>query len=414
MIRSQTVAGPGSRGTLQGSSVVPPGLRLRNRARTNGFALPIFWQVFLRWIAALVTVTTLATTPARAAEMPPAPRSGTEPIVLLEAAGRVEIRSTNEVWVAAHPGLLLVPGDRLRTLPHSRAAVQLSDRSVLRLDERTTLEILKPRDSEKRRFGLPSGAIYFFNREKPADVEFDTPLAAGAIRGTEFLLEVAEAGAALHLALIDGRVELKTGSGDVSLMRGQELHLSTNAPPSVTTLVDAVVGIQWALYYPGVLCPGDIQLNSEEKTQLAGVLQQYEAGDWMGALAAWPAQIGGDAAGPRILRAQLELAVGRVDTADRLLGDDQSPGARGLRRLIRTVRGDPERPAPISDFGASVAMAASYELQSRGDLEGALAAARTAAAQAPETGFVQARVGELEFSSGNRREALAALRHLHS
>ena len=405
IIRSQTAARPGAEGTLRGTTAPLPGLRPGNGAQTQRFTVPFFRTVFVHWLAVLVTGAILA----GADEITRGPRSGTEAIVLLEAAGRVEVRSTNEVWVVARPGLHLAPGDRVRTLLHSRAAVQLSDRSVLRLDEQTTLEILKPRNSEKRRFGLPSGSLYFFNREKPSEVEFDTPLADGAIRGTEFLLEVTEASTALHLAMIDGRVELKTGSGDVSLIRGQELRLVPNAPPRTTTLVDAIVGIQWALYYPGVLCPGDIRLTPEQKAQLADVLQLYESGDWLGALTAWPTNIGEDNPGPRILRAQLDLAVGRADEADRLLGEDISPGARALRQLIHVVRGEPAMPASDSGSGASGAMATSYALQSRGNLEDALAAARTAAALEPETGFVQARVGELEFSLGNRREALHAL-----
>ena len=154
-------------------------------------------------------------------------------------------------------GLALNPGDRVRTREQSRAALQLSDRSVIRLNERTTLEILPPRNAEKKRFGLPGGSVFFFNREKPADVEFDTPLAAGAIRGTEFLLEVAAADQALHLALIDGLVALQTQSGEVSVQRGEELRLAPGQPPQKTALLNATAVIQWALYYPAVLNPDD-------------------------------------------------------------------------------------------------------------------------------------------------------------
>ncbi|HEY0456700.1 MAG TPA: FecR family protein [Verrucomicrobiae bacterium] len=142
----------------------------------------------------------------------PTPNSSNQFSVLIEAAGKIEYLAAGQGnWEIAVTGLNLKPGDRIRTYALSRAAIQLSDRSVVRLNERTTLEILPPRHSEKKRFGLPGGSIFFFNRERPADVEFDTPLAAGAIRGTEFLLETAPGDSALRLALIDGLVTLQTG-----------------------------------------------------------------------------------------------------------------------------------------------------------------------------------------------------------
>ena len=163
---------------------------------------------------------------------------------LIEAAGIVEVATGGTNWQSAHAGLSLKAGDRVRTHAQSRAAVQLPDRSIVRIDERSTLEILPPRHAEKVRFGLPSGSIFFFNREKPANVEFETPLAAGAIRGTEFLLSVADANYSMRLALIDGLVSLQTGDTEISLERGQDLRLAPGQPPQKTALVNAIAAIQ--------------------------------------------------------------------------------------------------------------------------------------------------------------------------
>ncbi|HLP78430.1 MAG TPA: FecR family protein, partial [Candidatus Paceibacterota bacterium] len=204
------------------------------------------------------------------------------PSRLIESAGQVEFVSSGGTnWQPAAVGLALKPGDRIRTLERSRAAVQLSDRSVIRLDQRTTLEILPPQRSERKRFGLPGGAVYFFNREKPADVEFDTPLAAGAIRGTEFLLEVADANAAVHLALIDGLVSLQTTNGEINIQRGDDLLLTPGRPPQKTSLVNAAAKIQWALYYPAVVDPDELQLDVAERKELEEVLKTYRSGDML-------------------------------------------------------------------------------------------------------------------------------------
>jgi len=335
---------------------------------------------------------------------------------IVEAAGKVEFSfagGTN--WNVATNGLVLQPGDKVRTRAQSRATVQLSDRSVIRLSERTTLEILPARRTEKKRFGLPSGSIFFFNREKPTDVEFDTPLAAGAIRGTEFLLEVAEADTGLHLALIDGSVALNTSQGEVTLQRGEDLRLAPGQPAQKTALVNANAVIQWALYYPAVIDPDDLHLTASELAGLKDVVEKYRSGDLIAALGAWPEGSSVVGAGAKILRAQLELAVGRVAEAEALFAaaPSDAAGRLALEELIAVVRGDHGREVelPLSPARtSSELLARTYTLQARGDLNGARAAAKQAVNLAPQFGFASARLADLEFAFGDRRPALAELK----
>lgn len=353
----------------------------------------------------------IATSGIAPAQSTNAPLAGTNSASrLIEIAGRVEFTRGTTNWQAASVGSELRPGDRVRTYAKSRAAVQLSDRSVIRLSERTTLEILPPRHGEKRRFGLPAGSLFFFNREKPADVEFDTPLAAGAIRGTEFLLETDDAGSAVHLALIDGLVSLNTPSGDLQLARGEELRLARDQPPRKTALVNAAGTIQWALYYPGVLALEDLQLTGAENASLATVLAHYREGDLLAALAAWPDALEATSDGAAVLRAQLELAVGRAREAERLLATvaADAPAKRALSELLAVVRGDSQNSLPAAGT-ASEFLARSYTLQARADLSAARSAARQAVRLAPQSGFAHARLAELDFAFDSRRAALAGL-----
>jgi FecR protein len=330
--------------------------------------------------------------------------------ILIEAAGQVEFFPLSATdWQSAVAGLALQPGDRVRTRAQSRAAVQLSDRSVIRLDELTTLEILPPRAAEKRRFNLSRGVIYFFNREKPADVEFDTPLAAGAIRGTEFLLAVS-ADSTVHLALIDGLVSLQTTNHEeINLQRGEDLQLAPGEPPVKTALVNVAAKIQWALYYPAVVDPNELQFSTNEQNELGLVLEKYREGDLLGALAAWPDSQHDGGAGQKILRAQLELAVGGVNEAEKLLtGLSENSPASALQELIAVVRGG-QTGELIPTQSPSLLLAHSYALQARTDLESALIAARRATELAPNFGFAHARLAELEFCFRNRRAVLSEL-----
>lgn len=361
----------------------------------------LFWLV---WSAALLAEAGAQSTNALAA--------GTNsPSRLIEVAGQVELNHGGTNWQRAKVGGELQPGDRVRTHAQSRAAIQLSDRSVLRLGEHSTLEILPPRRAERKRFGLPAGSLFFFNREKPADVEFDTPLAAGAIRGTEFLLEADATSGAVHLALIDGLVALNTAAhGEIQLQRGDDLILARDQPPRKTALVNVAGTIQWALYYPAVLLPEDLSLADPERAALRQVLSSYQAGDLLAALAAWPAETPTDSAGVRLLRAQLALAAGNVIESERLLAEapQAMPAKRALQVLLGVVRGA----APQISSSATTAsefLAQSYVLQSRADLPAARAAARRAVKEAPYSGLAAARLAELDFAFDSRRAALAGL-----
>ena len=332
---------------------------------------------------------------------------------LIEVAGKVELILAGETnWSKASVGSELKAGDRMRTLAQSRAALQLSDRSVIRLNELTTLQILPPRQTEKRRFALPKGSLFFFNREKPADVEFDTPLAAGAIRGTEFLLEVAADSQAVRLALIDGRVELRTPTQAIGMNPGEDLLLQTGRPPQRTVLVNAAGAIQWALYYPAVLLPEELGMNSAETATTAEAMRLYRLGDLVAALAVMQAPQAGDGASVRQMRASLLLSVGQVAEADnQLLGLPPSlSGVRALRELVAVVRGDPAK-SPTSPTTAGEWLARSYTLQARADLPAARAAAVKAVELVPGSGFTQARLAELAFAFGDRKSALQALDH---
>ncbi|MCD8533814.1 MAG: FecR family protein [Verrucomicrobia bacterium] len=108
---------------------------------------------------------------------------------LLEAHGVVEIQNPDtgswERILREHP--IPIPS-RIRTGADGRAGIQFSNKSILRLAPSTWMEIADPKPEKSGAFKLLRGRLYFFNREKPGSIDFSTPLATGAIRGTEFVL----------------------------------------------------------------------------------------------------------------------------------------------------------------------------------------------------------------------------------
>jgi len=331
--------------------------------------------------------------------------------ILLTIEGKVEVSPVSSpTWVVARTNQVLQIGDRLRTGVRSRATLRLSNKSILRISELTTLKIQPPpQASNVPVLDLQSGATYFFNREKPADVEFRTPLASGAIRGTEFNLVVAEDGRTV-LSLLDGLVALKNEHGQVDLKTGEQGIVESGKAPAKTAVIDAINIIQWCLYYPGVVDTDELGLSADARQDLSASLIAYRNGDLLQALANYPADRRPGSDPERIYRAALLLAVGQVEQTEAQLKEllSASPLADALREVIATVKFQIWNRAtpPIT---ATEWLARSFYLQSRSQLEAALQAAKSATEKSPNFGFAWSRVAELEFSFGRTTPALAAL-----
>ncbi|MEK7675093.1 MAG: FecR domain-containing protein [Verrucomicrobiota bacterium] len=313
-------------------------------------------------------------------------------------------------WHRARINEYLHWGDRLRTGQDSRAMVRLSDQSVLRIRELTTLQIFPPRTADKKPLlDLKNGSVYFFSREKPADVEFSTPTASGAIRGTEFQLQAGENGLTL-LALLEGEVELRNDLGQITLHSGELGNVERGRGPTKTALLNALNIIQWCLYYPGVLHAEELNLSDAEKEHYRQALAAYRSGELLLALAEFPEDQPPASDAARTFAAALQLSVGHVEKARGLLAGlaAASPLADALQETVAAVQFQPwTRAAPPSL--ASEWLAESYYLQSRSRLEEALKAARAAVARSPSFGFGWVRLAELEFGFGRTTEALSAL-----
>jgi cytochrome c-type biogenesis protein CcmH/NrfG len=306
-------------------------------------------------------------------------------------------------WTAALTNQALNVGDRFRTMFRSRATLRLTDLSILRVNELTLLEIRDPQSADKESLlDLQEGEIFFFNREKPARMDFRTPVASGAIRGTEFRVQVAQNGRTI-VTLLEGEVYLSNAQGDLAIRSGEQALIEPGQPPVKTPMIDAVAPIQWCLYYPAVLDVGDAGFNAADQQVLADSIAAYRDGDLLRALELYPTNR--QPASDQIYQAALVLAVGQVEQAKKML--PAVPTARALETLINTVQGKPvseSQPATASEW-----LAESYYRQSKFQLDEALKAAREATRVAPGFGYAWARVAELEFSFGHTGKARAAL-----
>ena len=330
-------------------------------------------------------------------------------VVLCE--GGVTFQRADAVgWYAAPVDHALFVRDRLRTSEDGRAAVEMEDLSQLRLNPRSELVITPARAaSAKSRISFLKGLLYFLHRNRPGEIEVDTPVGIAAIEGTEFVLAVDEATGATTLSLLEGRVELSNEFGRASLVGGEQGVMERGQPPRKTAVLETRNVVQWCLYYPGVLDPEELGLSPEEKGVLAETLAAYRAGDLPRAVELYP-QGRKAVTAERLYLTAIQLAAGRATNQVSLIADaDKShPSAVALGWLLAAVWSQRVNSLPAAT-NASQWLAYSYYVQSRQDLKGALEAARNAVGLSPNFGFGWARVAELEFSFGRATAAERAL-----
>ncbi len=318
-----------------------------------------------------------------------------------------------------HP---LYTGDRIRTGEHSRATLRLRDESILQLDELTEQRL--GAGEHGAIVELLRGVVSFFHRDRPGSLEVRRGGISVIVKGTEFVL-AATPGNPLTLTLIDGSVSVPDPQGTEMVFAALpgdpvELTLAEGQPPRRTAVLAAgpITAIQWMLYYPAVLDLRDLELSAGAQAALAEPLRRYSAGDLLGALAIYPS--GRTAEGPdeQIFHAALQLSVGNVKQAERLLeppsaGDRLQRLTAALHQLIGAAQLRPggggastNPPALATEW-----LALSYARQAGADLAGAREAARSSVRVSPQFGFGWARLEELEFSFGRIGAAEDALHH---
>lgn len=151
------------------------------------FDLPRFarvsgWLALLTLTACARTVVTLPT-PAGALVTSTPERSA----IVREAAGQVEVRpDASATWGETSAGLVLSVGSQFRTAPDSRAMIQLTEGSKLRLGAETTLtfNILNPfMDSLLTSVALDHGALWVLLTAGSA-LDVETPIGLASARAS--------------------------------------------------------------------------------------------------------------------------------------------------------------------------------------------------------------------------------------
>ena len=330
--------------------------------------------------------------------------------ILISAQGQVEVRSDGD-WHPLSQGQTLCDRDAIRTGANSRAAIQLVDDAVLRLDQNTILVLsdVAPEPEERSLLQLVFGAFQSFSRN-PQTLQIDTPYINATIEGTEFALRVTDQESTL--TVVEGVVVAANSLGSVSVASGGGVVASAGSAPRSVIVAHPRDAVVWGLYYPPALSVTDATGVPvlDEAVRLAAGNRPDSA---IAMLEAVP-----DPSTPmRLYQASLLLSVGRVDEAGRILDAvlAAEPGngvALAQSAVIDIVRNDrdtalakAERAVAADPDAAAPYIALSLAQQSAFRLEDARDTLLTATEHAPDSALVWARLSEIWLTLGYRNRS---------
>jgi tetratricopeptide (TPR) repeat protein len=332
---------------------------------------------------------------------------------LVTLQGALDIQEHGpEEWKSVTPEQDFCPGDRIHTRSQSRATVELSNKTVISLNQQTTIVFSGIKARTPSWLDLLKGMIYVRSRT-PSSLDVRTHYVNAVIRGTEFLVSADDGQS--QVSVLEGTVEASNEKGSVTLTDGQAAVAKAGEAPVRKLLISPRDAVQWALYYPPVIDLHSLRLHtSDPAVKLA--LSRYLDGDSLGALAAL------DAAGnpDPILRAGLLIGMGRAEEAEPLLEGTgginlHSAEALALRAIVALTHNDKAQASVLAQQSidqrpqSPVAWTAlSYVRQADFQLDAALQAANQATRLDPGNALAFAREAELLASLGRRSEAREA------
>ncbi|UCE79854.1 MAG: FecR domain-containing protein, partial [Nitrospiraceae bacterium] len=311
---------------------------------------------------------------------------------VVSVQGSVQVRLKGETeWKPVQLNDVFCPGDMVRVRDRSRSAIVLSNETIIRLDEKTTITFSGVEKKETSLLDLLRGAVHFISRF-PRTLKIVTPFVNGTVEGTEFLVEVIEDQS--RITVFEGQVLAVNDAGSLTLMTGQSAVAREGQAPAMRVVVRPRDAVQWALYYPPILM--------HDSSGIKDV--QEEVSD------------------PRFFtsRASMLLAVGRVDEARKDIEKalNLAPGysdAIALQSIIAVVQNEKieamrlaQNAVEAGPDSLAARIALSYAQQANFDLDGALASLQEAVKLAPENSLAWARLSELWASFGNLDKALDA------
>ncbi|MDV6348707.1 FecR domain-containing protein [Nitrosomonas sp. Is35] len=315
-----------------------------------------------------------------------APTCKPEVARLVSMQGMIEIRRTQEnVWQQAGMEVVLCAGDMIRARSQSRAALRLSNNSMLRLDQKTSITFpAVQEEGGTSLLDLFEGAIHIITRT-PQPFKIRTPFVNASVEGTEFVVGLREDNT--EVVVYEGKVSVSNELGSLLLHDHEAAVTYKGQAPRKEIIIRPADAVQWALYYPVIL--------------------DY----WQGSE---------DGSSTLVRQASHLLTVGQADEAKEIIQqvlqlELNNSNAHALLAIIALVQNEKDQALELASKAVTLDpesaaghLALSYTQQAHFEIEAALASVQKALASDAQNALIWARLAELQMSVGYLERALDA------
>ena len=138
---------------------------------------------------------------------------------IVSVQGVVQVKKAGESkWMPVGLNATYCPGDMIRVLKNSRAAIALSNETLFRLDQNTSISFTGVEKEKTFLIDILQGVTHFFSRQ-PRKLKVVTPFLNAAVEGTEFYVRVAQD--QTFMSIFEGRVAASNTAGSLVLTGGQ-------------------------------------------------------------------------------------------------------------------------------------------------------------------------------------------------
>ena len=342
---------------------------------------------------------------------------------VVSVQGKVETQRSGIVnWKAIQQGDVFCQGDKIRSEKNSRATLQLSNNSLISVDQNTNLNFSVPKVEAASSWliELFKGSAFFRSRESQR-LNINTPFINAVHEGTEFLVTVNSV--QTEITVFDGQVAGTNQQGKIHIKKGFTGIAKKGEAPRVKALtIRPEDAVQWTLYYPPIV---DYQhLKSDAFKPAIDAYEQGNAYQSLGILE--DIQIDQQDGGYLVLKSSLLLTVGRVEEALELIKQARSlnqneSSAIALQSIISVTKNRQDealklaqQAVTLNPQSAIAQIALSYAYQSNFKIEPALQATKEATRLSPDNALAWARLSELQLSTGERSKALESAKKAQS
>lgn len=250
---------------------------------------------------------------------------------VVDVQGIAEVRTGEGAWTRLRANDSVQPGQSLRTGARARVALLLTDRTQVRLNENSQIDIqaieAAPRTAGQTKFRQMRGQAWVQSKTPPKSLQWETPTAIAGIRGTDWEMRVADDGTSV-LSVFSGAVHLANDLGSLDVLANEQARAEPGKAPVKMVVRNLKDRIQWvSAYRPDAL--RQIVLESDDPAALRQTLAATagtdaaslarrgrmlaDLGDWSAAEASFADALKAD---PSARAAQLGMAYARLRRDD--------------------------------------------------------------------------------------------------